>query len=127
MATKKKQIDKVLPSDEGKLGSAVLRNVKVSPQKARLVVNEIRGKKLGTAVDLLSFSDKKTAPLLKKLLLSAAANARTQFNVDVDELYVKRAWVTDGRRLKRFMPRAQGRATPIIKRHSTITVVLDEK
>lgn len=111
---------------EGYISKAQLSNLKVTPQKARLVVDLVRGKKVADAIDILDFSTKKTAPVLKKLLMSAVANAKDQASVDVDELFVKRIWVDAGRTFKRFMPRAQGRATPIIKRHSTITVLLDE-
>ena len=113
-------------SAQGYISKATLRDFRVSPRKARLVVDMVRGKKLAVALDALEFCDKKTGPALKKLLVSAAANAKNASAVDVDELYIKQAWVNEGRKLKRFMPRAQGRATPIIKRHSTITVVLDE-
>ena len=113
-------------STQGFISKATLRDIRVSPRKARLVVDMVRGKKLSVALDALEFCDKKTAPALKKLLMSAAANAKNSSAVDVDELYVKRAWVNEGRKYKRFMPRAQGRATPIRKRHSIITVVLDE-
>ena len=111
---------------EGYISKAKLSNVRVSPRRARLVVDLIRGKKVGEAINALEFANKKTAPVLKKLILSAVANAKDLSKVDVDELFVKRAWVDEGRTLKRFMPRAQGRATPIRKRHSHITVVLDE-
>ena len=90
------------------------------------MVDLVRGKALGQAVESLDYCSKKTAPLLKKLLLSAAANAKEQSDVDVDELFVSRAWVNEGRVLKRFLPRAHGRATPLRKRHSHITVFLDE-
>ena len=113
-------------AEQGYISRAVLRDVHVSPRKARLVINAVRGKKVGEALDTLEFSDKKTAPLVKKLLLSAAANAKDQSSVDIDELYIKQAYVDEGRTLKRFLPRAHGRATPIRKRHSHITVVLDE-
>ena len=112
---------------EGKISSATLRDVRVSPQKARLVVNLIRGKAVSNALEVLTLCDKKTAPVLRKLLLSAVANAKERSGVDPDELFVRRAWVNQGRKYKRFMPRAQGRATPIRKRHSTITLVLDER
>lgn len=126
MATKKRQKDKVLPSDTGRISQAVLRDVRISPRKARLVIDLIRGKNIGKALETLMMCDKKTAPILRKLLLSAVANAQKQTEIDVEELFIKRAWVDEGRKLKRFMPRAQGRATPIFKRHSHITVVLDE-
>lgn len=111
---------------EGSVSKAILRNVRVSPRKARLVVDMIRGNRVEVALDVLQNCDKKTAPIMKKLLLSAVANAGKNSGVDVDELYIKRAWVDEGRKLMRMMPRAQGRATPIRKRSSTITVVLDE-
>lgn len=111
---------------EGSVSSATLSNVRVSPRKARLVVDLIRGNRVEVALDVLANCDKKTAPLVKKLLLSAVANASKNSGIDVDELYVKRAWVNEGRKLYRMMPRAQGRATPIRKRSSTITLVLDE-
>jgi large subunit ribosomal protein L22 len=129
MATKKTgKANKLVrrAGDEGHVATATLRNVRVSPQKARLVVNLVRGKKLDAAIDILALTDKKTAPIMKGLLLSAAANAKEKSAIDVDQLFIKRAWVNQGRKYKRFMPRAQGRATPVRKRHSTITVVLDE-
>lgn len=112
---------------EGYVSKAVLSNFRVSPQKARLVVDLIRGKSVGVALDVLGCCDKKTAPMIKKLVLSAAASAKQSAGVDVDDLVVKRVWVDAGRTIKRFMPRAHGRATPIRKRHSSITVLLDER
>jgi large subunit ribosomal protein L22 len=111
---------------EGHISQATARNVRVPPRKARLVVDLVRGKDVGIALDVLTCCEKKTAAILKKLLLSAAANAQNKSDVDLDSLYVKRAWVNEGTTLKRFLPRAQGRATPLRKRHSTITVILDE-
>lgn len=112
---------------EGYVSKAVLENFRVSAHKARLVVDMIRGKSVGVALDVLSCCDKKTAPVIKKLVLSAAANAKVRAGVDVDELVVKRVWVNEAKTIKRFMPRAHGRATPIRKRHSSITVLLDER
>ena len=111
---------------EGYISKAILREVRVSPRKARLVVDLVRGRDVCTALDMLSNSDKKTGPLLSKLLMSAVANAEFSSKVNIDELFVKRIWVSEGKTIHRFMPRAQGRATPIRKRHSTITVLLDE-
>ncbi len=110
---------------DGYISKAQLSNVHVSPRKARLVVNLVRGQKVDVALDVLKNCDKKTAPLVKKLLLSAVANAEKS-GVDIDELFVKSIWVDEGRKLMRSMPRAQGRATPIRKRHSTIKLLLDE-
>ena len=112
--------------EAGYVSKAILSNVRVSPQKARLVADLIRGRRVNYAVEVLTFNTKKSAPLLKKLLLSAVANAKERAGVDIDELKVASVRVDEGRKLKRFMPRAQGRATPIIKRHSTITILLDE-
>lgn len=111
---------------EGYISKAILREVRVSPRKARLVVDLVRGRDVSSALDMLANSDKKTGPLLSKLLMSAVANAEFSSKVNIDELFVKRIWVSEGKTIHRFMPRAQGRATPIRKRHSTITVLLDE-
>lgn len=115
-----------IKTKEGHVSKAKLSNVRVSPRKARLVVNLVRGQKVERALDILETTDKKTAPLLKKLLLSAVANASAGQGVDVDELYVKSAWVDEGRTIKGIMPRARGSASPIRKRSSSITVLLDE-
>ncbi|MCC6221085.1 MAG: 50S ribosomal protein L22 [Deltaproteobacteria bacterium] len=109
------------------ISKATLRNVRVSPQKSRLVVDLIRGKRVQEALEKLRFCDKKSAPLVSKLLLSAVSNVGDDTSVNIDDLYVRYAWVDSGRVLKRSMPRAQGRATPIRKRHSSITVMLSEK
>jgi large subunit ribosomal protein L22 len=106
---------------------AIARHVRISPQKARLVVDMIRGRKVEEALGLLEFTPKKGAKLVAKTLRSVVANAENTKNLDVDSLYVKRVEVGAGPTLKRFTPRAQGRATPIRKRTSHITIVLDEK
>ena len=112
--------------EEGFISKAVLKNYRVSPRKARLVADLVRGRQVEQALDVLSGCDKKTAPALSKLILSAVANAKDLAKIDIDELYIQKIWVNEARKYKRFMPRAHGRATPIIKRHSHITVVLDE-
>jgi large subunit ribosomal protein L22 len=106
---------------------AVRRHLRLSPQKARLVVDLIRGKNVGDALNLLEFMPKKGARLVAKTLKSAVANAEHTQNVDVDRLYVKHISVGAGPTLKRFMPRAQGRATPILKRSSHVTIVVEER
>ena len=111
----------------GYVARASLSNARVSPRKARLVVDLIRGKNVNVALDILGNCDKKTAPLVQKVLMSAVANADKNAGVDVDELFVKSIWVNAGRTLARSMPRAQGRATPIRKRSSKITLLLDEQ
>jgi len=110
--------------------TAILRFARVSPQKARLVADLIRGRGAGEAIEILSFLPKKTAPMLKRLLESAVANAehqasRSSRQLDIDDLYVKTIFVDQGTMLRRFRPRAQGRATPVQKKTAHITVVLD--
>ena len=105
---------------------AITRHVRMSPRKARLVAGLIRGKQLEEALLILRFTPKKAAEILAKTLRSAIANATDTQNVDPDDLYVKRAYIDGGATLKRFMPRAHGRATPIRKRTSHFTVIVDE-
>jgi large subunit ribosomal protein L22 len=105
---------------------AVARYVKISPQKAGLIMDEVRGKKVDEALRALSFSPKKGARLLKKLINSAVANAEANKDIDVDTLFIKRIYADQGPVMKRFRPRAMGRATGIRKRTSHLTVILDE-
>jgi len=105
---------------------AVARYIRISPRKVRLVMDEIRGRKIEEALNQLSFAPQKGAFILKKLIDSAVANAEQNFDMDVDKLYIKRIFADEGPTLKRFRPRAMGRATKIRKRTSHLTVVLDE-
>ena len=105
---------------------AVARYIRISPRKVRLIMDQIRGRKVEEALNLLSFAPQKGAFLLKKLISSAVANAEQNFNMDVDNLYIKRIFADEGPTLKRFRPRAMGRATRIRKRTSHLTVILDE-
>ncbi len=105
---------------------AKLRFTRIGPRKARLVADLIRGKKSEEALNILAFTPKAAAKLIIKLLKSAIANA-DQKKIDVDRLYVKTITVDQGPTMKRFMPRALGRATTIRKRTSHITIVLDEQ
>src|SRR3546814_6138927 len=105
---------------------AILRSARISPQKARLVADQVRGLSAERAVNLLKFSDKKAAHLIKKVVESAIANAENNQGADVDELKVKTIMVDEGPTLKRFMARAKGRGTRILKRTSHITVVVGE-
>ena len=106
---------------------AVAKYIRVSPQKARLVADLVRGKSVSEAVNILRYSTKKSAPLLRKVLDSALANAMQYDGTDVDALIVRDIHVDGGPVLKRISPRAQGRATSIIKRSSHITVILNER
>ncbi len=107
--------------------SAVLRGARLSAQKARLVADQIRGKKVGEALDVLSFSTKKGAAIIKKVLNSAIANAEHNQGLDIDELKVSTIFVDEGQSLKRIMPRAKGRADRITKRSCHITVKVADK
>ncbi len=105
---------------------AVAKYIRISPQKARLVADVIRGKDVEGAITTLRFMPKKAARILRKVLESAVANAEQTETIDVDTLYVKEIQINGGPMLKRFRPRAMGRATRILKRTSHITVVVDE-
>jgi large subunit ribosomal protein L22 len=105
---------------------AVAKYVRISPRKARLIMDEIRGKKVEEALRLLSFSPNKGAFLIRKVISSAVANAEASSEIDVDNLFIKRLYADEGPSLKRFRARAMGRATRIRKRTSHLTVVLDE-
>ncbi len=105
---------------------ATAKYIRVSPQKARLVVDLIRGKKVEQALAQLNNSNKAVSRTVAKVLKSALANAENTFNLDVDSLYVKKAFVDPGPTLKRMRARAMGRGVTIRKRSSHITIVLDE-
>ncbi|WP_220347782.1 50S ribosomal protein L22 [Alkalilimnicola ehrlichii] len=107
--------------------AAKLRYSRVSPQKARLVADQIRGLPVARALDLLEFSPKKSAAIIKKVLDSAIANAEHNNGADIDELTVSRIFVDEGPVYKRIQPRAKGRANRILKRTSHITVMVAEK
>ena len=100
--------------------------VRISPQKIRLVMAQVRGKKAEEALNLLSFAPQRGARILRKLINSAVANAQENAGIDVDSLYIAKLYADEGPTLKRWRPRAQGRATRIRKRTSHLTVVLDE-
>ena len=101
---------------------AVLRGARISAQKARLVADMVRGMPVGTASAVLEHTNKKAAHLVRKVLLSAVANAENNVGADVDELKVSRIYVDEGAVLKRMRARAKGRGARILKRTSHITV-----
>lgn len=105
---------------------AVLRHIRVAPRKARLVADLVRGKSAADALDILKVCNKKSAGIMIKLINSAIANATHTATVDVDRLVLSEIYVDDGATWKRFIPRAQGRATTIRKRTSHITVKVQE-
>ncbi|GGI18153.1 MULTISPECIES: 50S ribosomal protein L22 [Bacillaceae] len=106
---------------------AVLRTVRIAPRKVRLVVDLIRGKQVGEAIAILRHTPKTASPVVEKLLKSAIANAEHNYDMDVNNLYIEKVFVDEGATLKRFRPRAQGRASAINKRTSHITIVVSEK
>ena len=106
---------------------AKLKGAKISAQKARLVADQIRGKEVSEALEVLNFSSKKGAHLLKKLLESAIANAEHNEGADVDELKVTEIYVDEGLTMKRIRPRAKGRADRILKRTCHITVAVADE
>ena len=106
---------------------AVLRHTRISPRKARLVADLVRGKDLEEAFAILDYTPKKAAGLISKLLRSAAASARTQGQLETDNLFIHRIFVDKGVILKRIQPRAMGRAFRIHKPTAHITVELEEK
>jgi large subunit ribosomal protein L22 len=104
----------------------------MSPRKMRLVIDQIRGKDVNEAYAILQFSKKKASSSIDKVLKSAVANATYKADeagetLDVDELYVSEAYVDEGRTLRRWRARAYGRATPVLKRSSHVTVVVDTR
>ena len=106
---------------------AKLRMLRTSPQKLNLVAAMIRGKKVDKAITDLAFSKKRIAIDVKKCLQSAIANAENNKQLDIDKLFVKEAFVGKSLRMKRWRPRAKGRAGSIIKPFSKITIVLEER
>jgi|SRR5690625_521442 len=106
---------------------AVAKSVRIAPRKVGLVVDAIRGKDVGEAIAILRHTQKGASPVVEKVLNSAVANAEHNYEMDSDSLFVSEAYVNEGATMKRFRPRAQGRASAINKRTSHITVVVSEK
>jgi large subunit ribosomal protein L22 len=106
--------------------SATLKQVHISPQKARLVADQVRGMPVEKALNLLMFSPKKAAGIVRKVLESAIANAEHNEGADIDELKVAAIFVNEARTLKRFHARAKGRGNRILKRSSHITVTVGD-
>lgn len=106
---------------------SVAKYIRLSPQKCRLVVDQIRSKPVEEALDILEFSDKKGAVPVKKVLDSAIANAEHNEGADIDELWIDQAMVDEAPTLKRFQPRAKGRGVPILKRACHITLSVSDE
>ncbi len=103
---------------------AIAKYVRVSPRKARIVVDKIRGKEVVDAMDILRFNERAISEVVSKVVASAAANAENQFGVRPENLVIKEAYVDEGPTIKRYRPRAKGSASPIRKRTSHITVIV---
>ena len=107
--------------------SATLKYTRLSPQKMRLVADQIRGESVDKALDFLAFSNKKSAMIIKKVLESAVANAEHNDGADIDELRVSEIFIDQGPTLKRLRPRARGRADRLLKPTSHVTVTVEEQ
>jgi|TARA_Y100000817_G_C16393820_1_gene340183 large subunit ribosomal protein L22 len=113
--------------EKNNLVKAINKNVRSGARKANLVLNFIKGKKADLAIRDLNFTRKKVALDIKKTIKSAIANAENNYQYDVDNLYVKEAYVGKSIVMKRFRPRAKGRAAAIKKPFSRVTIILEEK
>jgi len=106
---------------------AVAKSIRIAPRKVGLVVDLIRGKDVAEAIAILQHTQRGASPVVEKVLKSAIANAEHNYEMDTDNLVISEAYVNEGATMKRFRPRAQGRASSINKRTSHITVVVTEK
>ena len=120
MSKLKKEID-------SKIVKSINKNVRSSTKKLNPILKSIVGKKVDVVIRDLSFSDKRISKDIKKTISSAVANAENNYQYDVDNLYVKEAYVGKSIVMKRFRPRAKGRAAPIKKPYSRVTIILEEK
>ena len=103
---------------------ATAKNVRLTPRKARLVIDLVRGKDVKVALGILANTNKAASEPVTKLIKSAAANAVNNFGMDEDKLYIAEIWANDGLRMKRYLPRAKGSASGLVKRNSHLTVVV---
>ncbi len=103
---------------------AISKNVRITPRKARLVMDLVRGKSVKEALGLLANTNKAASEPVAKLIKSAAANAVNNFGMDEDSLYIAQIWANDGLRMKRYLPRAKGSASGLVKRNSHLYVVI---
>ena len=113
--------------EKSNLVKAINKNVRTSPRKANLILNFIKGKKADIAIRDLEFTRKGVAKDIKKTVQSAIANAENNYQYDIDKLIVKEAYCGKQITMKRFRPRAKGRAAPIKKPYSNLTIILSEK
>ena len=114
-------------TEKNNIIKAINKNVRSGARKANLVLNFIKGKKADVAIRDLEFTRKKVAKDIKKTVKSAIANAENNYQYDIDNLYVKEAYAGKSIVMKRFRPRAKGRASPIKKPYSRVTIILEER
>ena len=127
MATRIREKAKARQENADKRPRAIARYVRISSSKAGIVCDLIRGKKADDALAVLMYTPKAAAPILEKLLLSAIANAENNLSMDRGSLYVAEVYANPGPTLKRYVARSRGSASPMLRRTSHITIVLDQK
>ena len=127
MATRIREKAKVRRENADKRPRAIARYVRISSSKAGIVCDLIRGKKADDALAVLMYTPKAAAPVMEKLLLSAIANAENNLSMDRGSLYVAEVYANPGPTLKRYVARSRGSASPMLRRTSHITIVLDQK
>jgi len=127
MATRIREKTSQRKANRDKRPRAIVRYVRISPRKARLVIDLIRGKRVSDALATLMHTPKAASPIVEKLLNSAIANAENNLSMERDDLYVAEVYADPGPTLKRFVARSRGSASPMLKRTSHITIVLDQK
>ncbi len=126
MATRIKEKANARKENREQRPHATARYVRISPRKVQVVIDLVRGKKVGEALSILEYTPKAAAEPVKKLIKSAMANAENNLDMNVESLYIAEIFANQGPTLKRYRPRAQGRAARIRKRTSHISVILDE-
>lgn len=115
-----KKVEKPKPTE----AKATATNVRVTPRKVRLVIDLVRGKDVSVALGILANTNRAAVAPVTKVIKSAVANATNNFGMDKDKLYIASIWANDGLKMKRYMPRAKGSASGLVKRTSHITVVV---
>lgn len=127
MATNTREKAAARKANRDKRPRAIARYIRISSRKVKIVIDLIRGKSVNDALAILMYTPKAASPVLEKLLLSAIANAENNLSMNRSDLYVAEVFANPGPTLKRFVARSRGSASPMLKRTSHITVVLDQK
>jgi len=127
MATRTRDKAEIRKADADKRPRAVAKHIRISPRKVKIVIDLIRGKQVDQALAILMYTPKAAAPIVEKLLNSAIANAENNLELPRDELYIAEVFANPGPTLKRYVARSRGSASPMLKRTSHITVILDIK